>query len=66
MFPIEDELIMCQAANLAREAKSSHQYTDINKFTLKCLVCNSKLSGSEAAQKHAKTTGHQSFGEVIA
>ncbi|KAJ8668333.1 hypothetical protein QAD02_009996 [Eretmocerus hayati] len=65
MFPSEDEVILHQAASLAQEAKSSHQYTDIQKFTLKCLVCNIRLSGSEAAQKHAKETGHQSFGEVV-
>lgn len=66
MFPAEDEVILRQAANLAQEAKSSHQYTDIQKFTLKCMICDVKLSGSEAAQKHAKETGHQSFGEVVA
>ncbi|XP_058794782.1 ubiquitin thioesterase OTU1 [Phymastichus coffea] len=65
MFPTEDQTILKQADNLAQEAKSSHQYTDIQKFTLKCMVCDMKLSGSEAAQKHAKESGHQSFGEVI-
>ncbi|OXU28353.1 hypothetical protein TSAR_008310 [Trichomalopsis sarcophagae] len=66
MFPTDNQVILHQAANLAQEAKSSHQYTDIQKFTLKCLICDVKLSGSEAAQKHAKETGHQSFGEVVA
>lgn len=66
MFPTEDESILRQAYSLAQEAKSSHQFTDIQKFTLKCMICDVKLSGSEGAQKHAKETGHQSFGEVIA
>jgi ubiquitin thioesterase OTU1 len=66
MFAIENKVILRQAANLAQEAKSSHQYTNIKKFTLKCMICNIKLSGSEAAQKHAIETGHQNFGEVVA
>lgn len=65
MFPSEDHAILIQADNLAQEAKSSHQYTDVQKFTLKCMVCDIKLGGSEAAQKHAKESGHQSFGEVV-
>ena len=64
MFSIEDEAILQQAESSAQEAKSSHQYTDIHKFSLKCTICNVKLSGSEAAQKQAKEAGHQSFGEV--
>lgn len=66
IFRTDDEAIFSQASGLAQEAKSSHQYTDIQKFTLKCTICDVRLSGSEAAQKHAKETGHQSFGEVIA
>ncbi|XP_011496189.1 PREDICTED: ubiquitin thioesterase OTU1 [Ceratosolen solmsi marchali] len=66
IFPIENEMILRQAANLAQEAKSSHQYTNIKKFTLKCMICDVKLSGSQAAQKHAIETGHQNFGEVVA
>ena len=65
MFLSDDEQIFNQAANLAQEAKSSHQYTDIQKFTLKCMICDVKLTGSESAQKHAKETGHQSFGEMV-
>lgn len=65
IFQVEDEIVYAQALSLAQEAQSSHQYTDVNKFTVKCLICQVRLSGSEAAQKHAKDTGHQSFGEVI-
>lgn len=53
-----------EAEELAREAKSSRQFTDVNKFTLKCLVCNIFLSGQVQAQQHAKNTGHANFGEV--
>lgn len=53
-----------EAEELAKEAKSSRQYTDVNKFTLKCLVCNTQMSGQIQAQQHAKTTGHTNFGEI--
>ena len=65
MFQTRDIETYQQAENLAHEAKSSHQYTDVQKFTLKCLVCNIQLSGSEAARIHAKETAHQSFGEIV-
>ncbi|XP_017770842.1 PREDICTED: ubiquitin thioesterase OTU1 [Nicrophorus vespilloides] len=64
IFPTEDETIFREAEQLAVEAKSSRQYTDVNKFTLKCIVCDMKLSGQVQAQQHAKSTGHTSFGEI--
>lgn len=56
---------MQQAMEIANEAKSSRQYTDVQKFMLKCLNCDVKFSGSVAAQQHAKDTGHNNFGEVV-
>lgn len=53
-----------EAKLLAHEAKSSRQFTDVNKFTLKCMVCNILLKGQVEAQSHAKSTGHANFGEV--
>lgn len=64
MFPIEDEGVYQQAEQLAREAKSSRQFTDVNKFTLKCIQCDVHLTGQVEAQSHAKQTGHTNFGEV--
>lgn len=64
MFPIEDESIFGQAEQLAHEAKSSRQFTDVDRFTLKCLECDCMLKGQTEAQQHAKTSGHTSFGEV--
>ncbi|KOB76661.1 Cysteine-type peptidase [Operophtera brumata] len=52
------------AIELAHEAKSSRQFTDLNKFTLKCQVCDTLLTGQAEAQRHAKETSHTSFGEV--
>lgn len=54
MFPIEDDSIYQQAEQLAREAKSSRQFTDVNRFTLKCIQCEVFLTGQAEAQMHAK------------
>ncbi|KAG6445799.1 hypothetical protein O3G_MSEX004106 [Manduca sexta] len=64
IFPSEDMEVFLEAEQLAHEAKSSRQFTDLNKFTLKCMVCDKFLTGQVEAQKHAKETHHTSFGEV--
>lgn len=64
IFPIEDNSVYLQAEQLAKEAKSSRQYTDVNKFTLKCIDCDCFLKGQTEAQQHAQKTGHINFGEV--
>ncbi|CAH1176410.1 unnamed protein product [Phaedon cochleariae] len=64
IFPTEDERILRDAEQLAYEAKSSRQFTDVDKFTLKCMVCNILLKGQVAAQEHAHSSGHANFGEV--
>lgn len=64
IFPIMDESILTQALALSEEAKSSRQFTDLARFTLKCMVCHVMLTGQVQAQQHAKETGHKTFGEV--
>ncbi|KAJ8921871.1 hypothetical protein NQ315_008504 [Exocentrus adspersus] len=64
IFSSEDDRVLREAVQLAQEAKSSRQFTDVDKFTLKCMVCNVFLTGQTAAQEHAQQTGHASFGEV--
>lgn len=64
MFPTADERILREAETLAQEAKSSRQFTNLNKFTLKCMDCNIFLKGQIEAQAHAKSTGHMNFREV--
>ncbi|RZB73462.1 OTU and/or ubiquitin domain containing protein [Asbolus verrucosus] len=64
IFPTDDDKIMKEAEELAKEAKSSRQFTDVNKFTLKCMVCNVYLNGQLQAREHAQSTGHMNFGEV--
>lgn len=64
IFSIEEEDVLLQAEQLAKEAKSSRQFTDVNRFTLRCIQCDAMLIGQVEAQHHAKTTGHTNFGEV--
>lgn len=64
IFPTEDDSVLKEAQQIALEAKSSRQFTDVNKFTLKCMVCNVFMNGQVQAQQHAQSTGHQNFGEV--
>ncbi|KAJ6622856.1 Ubiquitin thioesterase OTU1 [Pseudolycoriella hygida] len=64
MFSIEDDTVMQQAQQLAMEAKSSRQFTDVDRFSLKCMQCDCLLVGQVEAQQHAKSTGHTNFGEV--
>ncbi|XP_012283537.1 ubiquitin thioesterase OTU1 [Orussus abietinus] len=66
IFSAEDKKLLLQAAQLAREANSCRQYTNVDKFTLKCMICNALISGQVEAQEHAKFTGHMNFGEVAA
>lgn len=66
MFQVDDETMLEKARQLALEAQSSRQFTDVDKFTLKCLICQSFLKGQTEAQVHAKETGHMNFGEVAA
>jgi ubiquitin thioesterase OTU1 len=60
----EEPHVYEMAENIAKEAKSSRQYTDVDKFTLKCLQCDTQLKGQQQATIHAKETGHTKFGEV--
>lgn len=64
MFPSSDEEVFEQAQSIAKEAKSSKQFTDTNKFTLKCFDCGILIKGQVEAQQHAKSTKHTNFGEV--
>lgn len=64
IFPVDDDKILKEAEQIAKEAKSSRQFTDVNKFRVKCMICNILMSGQGEVQQHAKSTGHMNFGEV--
>ena len=52
-----------KARKVVAEAHASRQFTDTANFTLRCLVCQKGLVGEKEAVEHAKSTGHQNFGE---
>ncbi|XP_033157346.1 ubiquitin thioesterase OTU1 [Drosophila mauritiana] len=64
IFPVEELGVYQQAEQLANEAQSSRQYTNVDKFTLRCMQCDVRLVGQVQAQEHAKQTGHKNFGEI--
>lgn len=64
VFPTSETRLLADALQVAKEAKQSKQYTDVQNFTLKCLVCGTKLTGQSQAQAHAKQTGHVKFDET--
>ncbi|KAM9321024.1 ubiquitin thioesterase OTU1 [Gastrophryne carolinensis] len=64
IFPISDDDALLQALELADDARKKRQFTDVNKFALRCMVCQKGLTGQSAARDHAKETGHTNFGEV--
>lgn len=64
IFPVEELGVYQQAEQLANEAKSSRQFTNVDKFNLRCLQCDLMLVGQTQAQQHAKATGHANFGEI--
>ena len=62
-FSITNDVILAQALELASEAKSIRQFTDVEGFSLRCLACQTPLRGQKEATGHAKSTGHVNFGE---
>ncbi|GFR82289.1 ubiquitin thioesterase OTU1 [Elysia marginata] len=62
-FSITNDVILAQALELASEAKSIRQFTDVEGFSLRCLACQTPLRGQREATDHAKSTGHINFGE---
>ena len=50
-------------ARLVAAAHAAKAFTDLQGFTLRCLVCREGMTGQAAAAAHAKSTGHANFGE---
>ena len=57
------EVADAKARALVAKAHAARQFTDTANFTLRCLVCQKGLVGEKEAVEHAKSTGHQNFGE---
>ncbi|CAG0920090.1 unnamed protein product [Notodromas monacha] len=60
-FPRDDLAILQNAEFMAQEGKRSGNFTDVAKFTLRCLVCKQQLIGQKEAAEHAKKTGEMVF-----
>lgn len=63
LFPSDNEEILTMAEELAREAKQSHQFTDVKAMTMKCSICQQQVN-SLTAPVHANETGHANFVEL--
>lgn len=64
IFSTSDDVILAQALELADDARRKRQFTDVNRFALRCMVCQTGLVGQKEAREHARVTGHTNFGEV--
>ncbi|XP_070558327.1 ubiquitin thioesterase OTU1-like [Ptychodera flava] len=64
VFPTTDDTVLAKALSLAEEERRQKQYTDLARFRLRCLDCNTGLTGEAEAQYHASKTGHKNFEEV--
>ena len=64
IFSSNDDIVLVQALELADEARRKRQFTDVNRFTLRCMICQKGLTGQAEARDHARETGHTNFGEV--
>ncbi|KAF1795099.1 hypothetical protein GQ600_25637 [Phytophthora cactorum] len=53
-----------RASEVAVEAHQKHEFTDVSRFSIMCLVCRSTFVGQKEALLHSEATGHQQFGEV--
>ena len=63
IFSSSDDEELEGALELCRELKKRKYFTDTKNFSLKCNICKTGLRGEKAAVAHAKSTGHNDFGE---
>lgn len=60
LFSSDNIEVLNLAVELAKEAKQSHQYTDLKTMTMRCATCNAALD-TKTAREHAAQTGHVDF-----
>ncbi|XP_075471313.1 ubiquitin thioesterase OTU1 isoform X1 [Ascaphus truei] len=65
VFSTADDAALVHALELAEDARRKRQFTDVNRFALRCMVCQKGLTGQSSARDHAKETGHTNFGEHV-
>lgn len=62
LFSTDNLEVLHLAEELAKEAKQSHQFTDLKTLVMKCTTCNMDLD-PKTASEHAAKTGHYNFVE---
>ena len=63
LFSSADDGVRSAALAFAEEQRRLRRFTNPDKFSLRCLVCQEGLEGQREAQAHARETGHSNFGE---
>lgn len=64
LFSINDFTKVERASEVAVEAHQKHEFTDVSRFSIMCMVCRSTFVGQKEVVLHSKATGHQQFGEI--
>jgi hypothetical protein len=63
-FDSRDEQTFAEVRQLAKTLREQKQFVNLSTGSLQCKVCFKVLDGETAAVEHAKSTGHQNFGQV--
>ena len=63
LFDRMDSQVMAQVMDIAQQFHAARQFTDTEKFTLRCEDCGQGVVGNQGAQKHALAKGHVHFSE---
>jgi ubiquitin thioesterase OTU1 len=63
VFDTSDQETWSLALSYAESLHSQRQFTDTQKFSLKCMICFAGLIGEDQARVHANETGHTNFCE---
>lgn len=64
-FDSYDKLTLQRALLTAKQLNQKHEYTNIMKFTIRCVICKQGFKGAEEAQNHAQSTRHTQFEEYV-
>ena len=64
-FDTSDLITLKRALKATQLLQSKRQYTNLNKFTIRCTTCKNGFIGAADAQQHAADTKHQNFEEYI-
>ncbi|CAK9067933.1 unnamed protein product [Durusdinium trenchii] len=63
LFGVDDLAAVEEAKAVAKEAQIARNFTDVGRFTLRCVSCQKGLVGQQDAVEHAKATGYINFTE---